>query len=240
MTNFERTDIYSEVDDGLKTYIMQVFRRMGMGLFLTAATAYAGYQSILQNGLFARILFSDSILPTVLLLGLQLGICIYLSAKLTSLSSSTASALFYAYAILTGVTFSVLPITFGEATVFGAFLFSSVLFGCCLVIGHTTQVDLSRFQGLLIGGLLALVITGLVSLFVPVFRNMMLYNYFGVLIFLGLTAWDMQKLKAFYYHSEGFGEFQENLAIYGALQLYLDFINLFLYVIRILGNRRRD
>ena len=115
-----------------------------------------------------------------------------------------------------------------------AFAFAAVLFFCCAIIGHTTNVDLSKFGGLMIGGLIALVITSIVSMFIPALRDGLLISYVGVILFLFLTAWDMQKIKGFYYGVEE-GRLKNNLAIYGAFELYLDFLNMFLYLLRILG-----
>jgi FtsH-binding integral membrane protein len=112
------------------------------------------------------------------------------------------------------------------------------MFFCCAIIGHTTNVDLTKFSGLLIGGLIALVVATILSLFIPVLRDSLIISYIGVLLFLVITAWDMQKIKQFYYGTQGgMGTLGGNLAVYGAFQLYLDFINLFLRILQILGSR---
>ena len=168
----------------------------------------------------------------------QFVICIFLSLRITKMETRTATILLYAYAALTGVTFSVLPMAFDIATVFTAFAFAAVMFFCCAVIGHTTSVDLTKFSGLLIGGLIALVVATVASIFIPALRESLVISYIGVLLFLVITAWDMQKIKQFYYGTQGgIGTLGGNLAVYGAFQLYLDFINLFLRILRILGSR---
>jgi len=141
------------------------------------------------------------------------------------------------YSALTGFTFSFVLMAYDMNTVFVAFLFAAVLFASCAIIGHTTKVDLTKFSGLLFGALLALVIMTVISIFVPVLRNNLLFGYLGLFIFLVYTAFDMQKIKQYYYNV-GEGTIKENLAVFGAFQLYLDFINIFIYILRILGNRK--
>lgn len=239
MSEFNRSDAYTAYGETLKDYIMRVFSRMGMGLALTAGTAYGCYRSLMTGGFMYTLLFRYDAF-SFMFFGcaiVQIVLCLMLSMRLTKLRPATATGLFYGYAVITGITFSVLPLSFGEATVFGAFVFAAVLFGCCLVIGHTTTVDLSTYQGLLIGGLVGLLVTSLLSFFIPVFRDSLLINYIGIILFLALTAWDMQRLKSFYYQYGGTGDMEENIAVYGAFQLYLDFINIFLRVLRILASR---
>lgn len=239
MSEFNRSEVYVSEADGLRAYITGVFTKMGIALTITALVAYLGYATNLVIGLLT------SGLGTVLyfvLIAAQFGVCIALSAKLTSMKTSTATTLLYAYAALTGLTFSVLLYAYSAGTVFASFGFCAVLFFSCAVIGHTTNTDLSKFSGLLMGGLITLVITSVVSIFIPALRSSLLFSYIGIILFLGITAWDMQRIKQYYYGtSGGYGQIGQNLAVYGAFQLYLDFINIFLYVLRILGrNSRRD
>ena len=115
-----------------------------------------------------------------------------------------------------------------------------MLFGSCAVIGATTHRDLSQFSTLLMGGLITLVIASIASIFIPALRDSLFLSYLGVIIFLGLTAWDMQRIKSMYYSVGGYGQLADNLAIYGAFELYLDFINIFLYVLRIFGRNSNN
>lgn len=239
MSEFNTTEVVNEAS-GLKSYITGVFVKMGIALALTAAVAFGGYYSLVHANESAFF----SAVATFLTVGMfisfiaQLVVCVVLSSKITTLQTSTATALFYGYAALTGITFSALPLAFGFDTFFMAFAFAAVLFFSCAVIGYTTSVDLSKFSGLMVGGLIALVITTIVSMFIPALRNSLLISYIGVILFLALTAWDMQKIKGYYYGTQGgYGTVGANLAIFGAFQLYLDFINILLYVLRILGSR---
>ncbi len=240
MSEFNQSQVYvNETGTTLNGYITKVFTMMGIAVLITAAVAFGGYLSLVSGGFLMNVYVSGAygILSIIAVIA-QFGICIFLSSKITTMQTKTATILFYVYAAVTGVTFSVLPITFNIATVFTAFAFASVMFFSCAVIGHTTKVDLTKFSGLLMGGLIALVIATIASLFIPMLRDSLLISYIGVLLFLILTAWDMQKIKQFYYGTQGgIGQIGGNLAVFGAFQLYLDFINLFLQILRIVGSR---
>ncbi len=227
---------YSQVyeQSGLNTYLTKVFTKMGLGLLVTAAVAAISYFS----NFYYTFLMATGGFGILLVTIVQFGVVIGLSRSLTTMNSSTANLLFFIYAAITGFTFTIYLLVYDIGTVFGAFGFTSVLFISCAVIGHTTKVDLSKFSTLIMGALIALIVASVISLFVPVLRESLFLSYAGILIFLVLTAWDMQRIKAIYYQTNGgYGQIGENMAVYGAFQLYLDFINIFLYVLRILGNR---
>jgi FtsH-binding integral membrane protein len=230
-----QSQVYYESGESLRTYITKVFTTMTIGLLITTLVAFDGYLSLMRGGIFLQVLSSAPWIVYVLLFA-ELGVAIAMSMGITKFSPMTCRILFFVYSALTGLTFSTLPLAYGVTTVFTAFLFAAVLFACCAVIGHTTNVDLTQFRGLLMGALLALVLVSVISLFVPVLRESMWIGYLGLAVFLGLTAFDMQKIKQFYYGT-GEGTIRESLAVYAAFQLYLDFINMFLYILRILGSR---
>ena len=240
MSEFNQSQTYvNEAGTTLNAYITKVFTMMGIAVLITAAVAFAGYMSLINGGLLYNAYMSGAIsIGYIVCMIAQFGVCIFLSLRITKMETRTATILLYAYAALTGVTFSVLPMAFDIATVFTAFAFAAVMFFCCAVIGHTTSVDLTKFSGLLVGGLIALVVATVASIFIPALRDSLAISYIGVLLFLVITAWDMQKIKQFYYGTQGgIGTLGGNLAVYGAFQLYLDFINLFLRILRILGSR---
>lgn len=234
MSEYRNTAYYG-VGETLNEYVTKVFVNMALGLAVTTVVAIMSYISLINGGLMYQILISSSFLPIVLVL-VQFGVVIALSAGLARFSSGTIRLLFFAYAALTGVTFSTLPLAYGVSTVFTAFMFAGVLFGSCAVIGKFTGVDMTKFRGLLMGALMALCITTLVSIFIPVLRESLLISYLGLGIFLALTAYDMQMIERYYYNVQD-GMMKRNLAVYAAFQLYLDFINIFLRVLRILGSR---
>lgn len=149
-----------------------------------------------------------------------------------------AAILYAAYSFITGMTFSILALVYTGSSITSVFLITAATFGLMCLYGYTTQADLSSFGNICIMGLLGLVITTFVNmLFLHSEGISLILSYVGVLVFVGLTAYDVQKIKNM---SETIGEDNENaLALFGAFQLYLDFINLFLRLLRILGNRRR-
>lgn len=235
MTNFN-TQARGFAQDDVNTYLVKVFTKMGLGLAVTALVAAVCY---FTNAWYYWYSLTGGI-GTIILVLAQFGVVIGLSSQITTMKSSTANLLFLAYAALTGFTFSTLVYVYTTASVFGAFLFAAVLFGSCAVIGATTHRDLSQFSTLLMGGLITLIIASIASIFIPALRDSLFLSYLGVIIFLGLTAWDMQRIKSMYYSVGGYGQLADNLAIYGAFELYLDFINIFLYVLRIFGRNSNN
>ena len=157
------------------------------------------------------------------------------------MSTNTATGLFYGYAVVTGLTFSTLFYAYDASTIAISFLFTAVVFFSCAIIGRFTNVDLSRFSGIMMGGLVALILVSILGMFIPAIGNSLLLSYVGILLFCGITAWDMQRIMSLYYQTNGgYGQTGANLAIYGAFELYLDFINLFLRILSVFGNRRRN
>ncbi|MBR2989928.1 MAG: Bax inhibitor-1/YccA family protein [Solobacterium sp.] len=227
------------VSETLQDYILKVFTKMSTGLSLTAVVAYAGYRSLVRGGLMASLLYSNPMLSVGILI-VQLILCVVFTSRITTMSQATAQTMFYVYAVLTGITFSVLPFAYGAGNVFAAFVYTAVMFVCCAVIGHTTQVDMTRFGGIFMGGLIALIICTVLGFFIPVLMDNLVINYLAVLLFMGLTAYDMQKIKRFYYGTVSGDAVHENLAVYGAFELYLDFLNLFLRILRIMSRNRRN
>lgn len=240
MSEFERDSVFSQSHDGLQDFMMEVFTRMGVALIVTAVTAYLCYQSLISGGLMYSLLVNHYYLFFWGTMLAQFGICIGLSAGLNRMKPSTASTLFYVYAVVTGITFSILPLIFEVGTIFTAFLFAAAMYICCLIIGKNTKTDMTRFTGLLMGALFALILAGLFSAFIPFFAGTFGVSVLGIIVFLALTAYDTQMIKRYYYRSEGFDTLQGNLSVYCAFNLYLDFINVFLYVLQLLGSRRRD
>lgn len=233
-----RNDSYVSQDTLVKSYMIKVYGFMGLALLLTAAVAYLGYGSLISGGIVYKILMSGMGFWVVIIV--QLGLAFALGSGIQRFSTGVNAALFAVYAIVTGITFSVLPVAFSLTTIYQAFIYSAVLFGSLVVVGTFTNVDLSRFSGIFMGGLLAIVVVSVLSMFIPALRENMIISYLGLAVFMGLTAWDAQKIRGYAYIQSG-DSLKQNLAIYGAFQLYLDFINMFLRLVQILGGtRRRD
>ena len=216
---------------------------MGTGMAVTAAVAYLCYLGMQPGGVIYGLLGKSEVIMMVIIIGLpiaQLIVCGVLSARLAHLSYETARALFLAYCILTGMTFSILPYVYGEENMFIAFLFASVLFFSCTAIGYTTKIDLDQYGKLALAGLFTLIIITLVGYWIDLSFMDLTVCYVGIGIFLILTAWDMQKVRRAYEALADNPVLRAKYSIFSAFQLYLDFVNLFLYVMRILvGGKRR-
>jgi hypothetical protein len=215
----------------LYKYTAKAFLWMFLGLLATGFTGLYVYGS----GLAATIAMNRT-LPFALA-GLQLFLVIMLSRRIQTLSVGASRSIFIAYSVLTGVTFSSLGYMYEIRTIFIAFLFTSVLFACLSVIGFTTKKDMTSFRPLLLGGLVALILVNIIGIFMNLAAFDLLIGLLGLLVFFGLTVYDTQKMKRTYTMVQNDHMMLEKLSIFFALQLYLDFINMFLYLLRIMGRR---
>ena len=220
--------------ESYRAFYVKTYLRMALGLLITAAVAFFGFVNLINGGFIWHLLSGFG--PMALML-VQFGVAIFFSARLTNMSKNTAMLCFVLYSALTGITLSILPLVFDIATIFMALGFCALLFINLCVIGMTTKIDISRFSGIMMAGLVTLVIIGVVSMFVnnALFNN--IYNYLGVIIFVLITAWDAQNLKRYYVASTADTRMIANFSTYAAFGLYLDFINLFLRILSIFGNR---
>lgn len=171
------------------------------------------------------------------LIGGELGLVIWLSARIQQMTAEKASFLFVVYAILNGLTLSTIFMIYTPASIASTFFITAATFGIMSFYGYTTKKDLTSWGNLLFMALIGLVIATVVNMFLQSSMLYYLLNYVGVIVFVGLTAYDTQKIKrmANQIHSE---EQAKKGAILGALTLYLDFINLFLYLLRLFGDRK--
>ena len=170
----------------------------------------------------------------------ELALVFVLSSRVQNMSVDAARATFFGYALLNGMVLSYYFIVFSVGTLVMAFLATAVYFGLMAVYGTTTHKDLTGWGPRLMMGLVALIVTSLIGmLFGFGFGSSVLYCGIGLVLFMLLTAYDTQKLQQMYAYYAGDPELAEKASIYGALTLYLDFINIFLYVVRLLGNNRR-
>ena len=224
---------YYDSTEMVNALFRKVYQWMAMGLILTAVVAYGVASS--------RYALSILLSPMVyVLFAVELGLVWYLSARITSISPGTASGLFIAYSVLNGVTLSVLLLVYTQASVYHAFLSTAGMFGIMSVYGLYTQRDLTSMGSILRMGGWGLLIAMLVNWFVGSTMMDFWISVCAIVIFLGLTAWDTQKIRNMAYQLEGGeeGEMTHKVAIMGALTLYLDFINLFIHLLRIFGKRR--
>ncbi len=218
----------------IQPLMKQVYMWMTLGLLLTTGVAAvtASVEAIRNLALNPIILIGAIIA--------QLGLVFALSLGIRRFSARTATVMFFLYAGTMGFTLSIILLSYTGASIALALGVTAVLFGTMTMIGLTTQMDLTRFSTILLGGLIALIAGSLVNMFLQSEALYWIITYAGVIIFTGLIAYDTQKIKQMAadptIQAEG-GELVQKVAIMGALSLYLDVINLFLFLLRILGSR---
>lgn len=222
---------YAEPTMTSADYMTRTYRWMALGLLITFAAAFVTATTPLfyvVNSLY--LLFTIA----------ELALVFVLSARVQNMSVGAARGVFLGYALLNGMVLSYYFIVFSVSTLVMAFLATAVYFGLMAVYGTTTHKDLTGWGPRLMMGLVALIVTSLIGmLFGFGFGSSVLYCGIGLVLFMLLTAYDTQKLQQMYAYYAGDPELAEKASIYGALTLYLDFINIFLYVVRLLGNNRR-
>ncbi len=221
----------ADIDVGLRDYMLKIYNYMTLGLGITGLISYV----VASSPVIVNAIFSSGL--QWLLLIAQFGLVVFLTARINRISTKKAQLLFLVYSAVTGLTFSSLFMLYTFESLARVFFITASLFGSMSIYGYTTKKDLTGMGSLLFMGLLGLIITSVVNVFLQSSALMFVTSVVGVLIFTGLTAYDTQKLKHMYYQV-GNSDLAENYAVSGALTLYLDFINLFLYLLRFMGNRR--
>ena len=229
--NYDRG--YGERTMSASDYMTRTYRWMACGLLITFAMAYVTATT--------SLLYLVDSLYLVLTIA-ELALVIVLSSRVQNMSVEAARATFFGYALLNGMVLSYYFVAFSAGTLVLALLATSLYFGLMAVYGTTTHKDLTGWGPRLMMALVAMLITGFVGmLFGFGFGSSVLYCGIGLVMFMLLTAYDTQKLQQMYSYYAADSEMAEKASIYGALTLYLDFINIFLYVVRLMGNgRRRD
>ncbi len=232
------------IDAGLRAHMIRVYNYMAMGVALTGVVAWLTFNAaVITNaagtitGLtaFGQAIFGG---PAVLLLVLgTFGLVMFISFRIHALQPGTALGLFMLYAGLLGLMLSSVFLAYTGASVTRVFFISAASFGALSLYGYTTQRDLSAFGSFLFMGMIGLFIAMLVNMFLKSSGLDFVISAVGVLIFAGMTAWDTQRIKEMYDPMQD-GTVAGRQAVMGALQLYLDFINLFLFLLRFLGDRR--
>lgn len=220
--------------ESLQRYTAKTFLWMFLGLLVTFAVSVVCFAAEVP----ARIIYTNP-LAYLVLAGVELAVVLVLSARVHKLSVGAARALFLAYAVLNGVVFSTLFYRYALDSMILVFGLTAVYFGIMAAFGFFTSMDLSRIRTILIGGLIFLIVFNLLAMFIPGFQMFdRVVCVIGIVIFLAFTAYDTQKIKAFYYGLAGDEAMLAKASIISALELYLDFVNLFLYLLRFLGRRR--
>lgn len=219
-------------------YLAKVFSIMTIGLGITTAVAF------LVSHFFETMLYAmgDLLIIAIIVAAVaEIVIAIVLGTRLTKLSKKTAWILFIAYSVLTGISLSGIFMEYTDASVWVCFGVTALMFGCMALIGHNTRIDMSKFSGLIRPALIAIIVGTILNalIFKSDFLSWII-TYVGIVLFLGLIAYDMQMLRNYYNAGFNNSEMAEKLMIMGAFQLYLDFINLFIRILSLFGKRRSD
>jgi uncharacterized protein len=232
------------VDAGLRAYMLRVYNYMAAAVALSGVVAYATFNAAVTTDAagkivaltsFGQMIFSGPAM-IVLLLG-TLGLVFFISFRIDRLQYSTALTLFMVYSALLGVTLAPIFLTYTGASITRVFFISAASFGALSLYGYTTQRDLSAMGSFLIMGLFGLILASLVNLIWPSGALSFAISVIGVGVFAGLTAYDTQRIKEMYSSMDDDGTLGRK-AVMGALSLYLDFINLFMMLLRLVGDRR--
>jgi FtsH-binding integral membrane protein len=253
------------VDAGLRAYMLRIYNYMVIGLAITGFAALGAYMLSVTSdlGSAAYVMRGGRVIPATIGMALQsrdilltsigyalfvsplkwlfilapLGLVFFLGFRIQTMKPSTAQITFWIYAALVGISLGVLFLVYTHTSIVRVFFITAASFGALSLWGYTTQRDLSGMGSFLIMGLFGIIIASLVNVFLGSSQLQWIISVIGVLVFAGLTAWDTQRLKSEYIYGAMEGDVLERSAIMGALQLYLDFLNLFTFLLQLMGSR---
>lgn len=219
------------IDQGLRSYMLGVYNYMAIALAVTGLVAFgtASSPALLQ------VIYGTPLKWVVMLA--PLGVVMFLSLRVEKMSAAAVQATFWGFATLMGVSLASIFIVYTGTSIARTFFITAGAFGALSLYGYTTKKDLSGLGSFLFMGLIGLILASVVNIFLQSTAMQFVISVVGVLVFAGLTAYDTQKIKEMYYHASGGGEVATKLSVMGALRLYLDFINMFLFLLQFLGNR---
>ena len=220
----------ADIDVGLRDYMLRIYNYMAVGLALTGIVAYVAAAS----GFYASIARTPLIWVVMLA---PLGLVFWLSYGISRMSASTAQGLFWLYSGLMGLSLSAVFLMFTGASIARVFFITAGTFAAMSLYGYTTRRDLAQFGSFLFMGLIGIIIASVVNMFLGSSALQFAISVIGVIVFTGLTAWDTQQIKEMYFEYDD-GQVAGKKAVMGALRLYLDFVNLFMMLIQLLGVRR--
>ncbi len=234
------------IDEGLRSYMMRVYNYMGIGLVLTGIVAYAFYTMAVVTDPAGHITALTPLGKTIyaswvrwVIAFAPLVVVFLFAARINQMSSATAQAVFWGFAALMGLSLSSIFLIYTGASIARIFFITAATFGTVSLYGYTTKRDLTQFGSFLMMGVIGVVIASIVNAFLGSTGLQFAISVLAVLIFTGLTAYDTQQLKDNYYsNAQGGEETLGRSAIMGALSLYLDFINIFIALLQLFGDRR--
>tara|TARA_B100001175_G_C19399878_1_gene585714 strand:- start:136 stop:897 length:762 start_codon:yes stop_codon:yes gene_type:complete len=232
------------MDEGLRAYMLKVYNYMASGILLTGIISLIFFKLSVVTDANGSIISLTSIGNTLFFSGFKwivmlapLGVVFYMSFGINKMSASKAQGTFWVFAALMGLSLSSIFLIYTGASITRVFFITSGTFGAMSIYGYTTKRDLTKFGSFLMMGLIGIIIASVVNMFMKSSMMDFVISILGVLIFVGLTAYDTQKIKNMYQVSDT-GELMGKKAVMGALTLYLDFINLFIMLLRLFGQRR--
>jgi len=227
----------ADIDQGLRAYMLKVYNLMALGLAITGVAAYLSFQFAFADGQltgFGQAIYVSPLKWVVMLA--PLAMVFFLSFRIQTMSVAAAQTTFWVYAGLMGLSLSSIFMIYTGQSIVQTFFVTAAAFGGLSLYGYTTRRSLSAMGSFLIMGLFGLIIASVVNIFLASSALDFAISAIGVLVFAGLTAWDTQRIKESYFEADG-ADVAGRKAIMGALQLYLDFVNLFLFLLRFMGNR---
>ena len=228
-----------DIDQGLRAYMIKVYNLMGLGLLITGLAAWGAFQlAITGDGQltgFGQLIYASAFRWVVILA--PLAAVMFLSFRIQSMSVGAAQTTFWVYAGLVGLSLSTIFLVYTGTSITQTFFATAAAFGGLSLYGYTTRRDLSAFGSFLIMGVIGLLIAMLINIFLQSSALAFAISAIGVLVFAGLTAYDTQRIKEMYFEGD-VADVAGRKAIMGALQLYLDFINLFMFLLQFMGDRR--
>ncbi|MGM4912240.1 Bax inhibitor-1/YccA family protein [Rhizobium sp. 768_B6_N1_8] len=226
------------IDQGLRAYMLKVYNLMALGLAITGVAAYLSFQFAFANGeltAFGQAIYASPLRWVVILA--PLAAVFFLSFRINQMSVAAAQTTFWVYSALVGLSLSSIFIIYTGQSIVQTFFVTAASFGALSLYGYTTKRNLSAMGSFLIMGLFGLIIASIVNIFLASSAVQFAISAIGVLIFAGLTAYDTQRIKEMYFEADGY-DVAGRKAIMGALTLYLDFINLFMFLLQLMGNRK--
>ena len=232
------------MDEGLRAYMLKVYNYMASGILLTGIISLIFFKLSVVTDANGSIVSLTNIGNTLFFSGFKwivmlapLGVVFYMSFGINKMSASKAQGAFWVFAALMGLSLSSIFLIYTGASITRVFFITSGTFGAMSIYGYTTKRDLTKLGSFLMMGLIGIIIASIVNMFMKSSMMDFVISILGVLIFVGLTAYDTQKIKNMYQASDT-GELMGKKAVMGALTLYLDFINLFIMLLRLFGQRR--
>ena len=240
---YSKTADQAGIDEGLRAYMLKVYNYMTTGLVLTGFIAYffgkASVAAFTPNGVIltslGQALFNSGLSWIIMLA--PLGFVFYLSARINKMSVSSAQITFWLFASIMGLSLASVFVQFTGTSIARVFFITAGTFAAMSLYGYTTKRDLTKLGGFLFMGLIGIILASIVNIFVQSGEMAFIISIIGVLVFVGLTAYDTQTIKNMYYAGDS-DSVGSKKALMGALRLYLDFINLFILLLQLFGQRR--